>query len=68
MREIKIKLAKSWLYARITKYKVKFAQTDDNDHLNTMNNYNEVINHIKFLEEDYRRIYKENIELKKLRS
>ena len=67
MREMKIRLAKSWLYGRITLYKIKFAETDNNEYLNIMNNYNEVINHIKFLEEDYRRIYKENIELKKLK-
>ena len=55
---------KAWLQGRITMYKVRFSETDNNNYLDTMNNYNETLKLVRFLEDKTKEINDQNIEMR----
>ena len=64
MTYLKALNTKAWLTGRITLYKIKFAETDNNNYLDTMNNYNETLKLVRFLEDKMKEINDQNIEMR----
>lgn len=61
---LKVLQSINWLQGRLELYKIKFSETNNNNYLNTMNNYNELLNVMRALRDRNRALQLENDKLK----
>ena len=61
---LKVLQSINWLQGRLELYKIKFSETNNNNYLNTMNNYNELLNAMRALRDRNRALQLENDKLK----